>query len=189
MFRPAHNNTLTGSGIGLLPARPAGASPARESVRGRGRARAGAGQRSVPGRACPDSRGRRRCPAERGQQVPGRHGGERCEGHAPFHPNCGTGGRSAVGLLIRGVQTGYAERARSAPERGRHSFHSEAVTGKAKGSGRLLGYGQGLDEPVEPVATRAPDLGLSSGPSVDLMAYRASTSTGSPHRTAPSSPR
>ena len=32
-------------------------------------------------------------------------------------------------------------------------------------------------------------LALSSGPSVDLMVYRASTSAGSPHRTAPSWPR
>jgi hypothetical protein len=32
-------------------------------------------------------------------------------------------------------------------------------------------------------------LALSSGPSVDLMVYRASTSAGSPHRTAPSRPR
>ena len=32
-------------------------------------------------------------------------------------------------------------------------------------------------------------LALSSGPSVDLMVYRASTSAGSPHRTALSRPR
>jgi hypothetical protein len=32
-------------------------------------------------------------------------------------------------------------------------------------------------------------LALSSGPSVDLTMYRASTSAGSPHRAAPSWPR
>lgn len=54
------------------------------------------------------------------------------------------------------------------------------------GCGRWLWHREAFNGPVEPVAQGARDLGVSTGPPVELMMCRVSNSAGSPHRAAPS---